>query len=153
KLESVGQQRLMDYGGRFFDFILPYNPDKFMLTTKKSIRYTLHEQHGLTHVEDVFGNTLQITDDKIISSLGLSIPYERNAAGHITSITKPNDPDDGLPAITLGYAYDAAGNLIRFTDGEGRVTTYAYANVDRPHLLTNIVDASGQPVIRTVYDD
>ena len=151
ELEAVGSDAIMDYGGRFFVFAIPYNPDTYILTTPEGVKYTISEEVGLLRAEDVFGNTVDVTDDGVVSSVGVSLSYVRDADGRIVEIHEP--APDGEPAPTLRYAYDALGNLTSFTNEVGLTVEYFYEDVRHPHLLTRINDPSGASPLRNVYDD
>lgn len=152
-LEAVDVNTIFNYGGAFFNFVLPYNPDTYVLTTEDKVRYTVSESAGLTHVEDIHGHTLEVSKGGVVSSTGVALTYLRDAAGRITTIIEPDDPDDGLPPGELRYAYDSAGNLATFTDQGGEVTHFFYDDKDFPHYLTKVVDPLGRPVMRTFFGD
>ena len=69
--------------------------------------YTIGATGLLSSVRDLNGNTLTVTEAGISSTSGLSVPFVRDAAGRITSITDP------LGKI-YRYAYDANGDLVTF---------------------------------------
>jgi RHS repeat-associated protein len=152
-LEAVDVTTIFNYGGSFFNFVIPYNPDTYTLTTEDKVRYTVSETLGLTHVEDAQGHTLEVTEDGVVSSTGVELVYQRDTAGRITAIIEPDDPDDALPPGELRYAYDGAGNLATFTDQAAAVTQFFYEDADFPHYLTRVVDPLDRPLMRSFFDD
>lgn len=76
--------------GAFYDFYIPYNPRTFVLTTKEGLKYTIDEFDGLKQIKDVNGNTIDVTADGLVSSLGVAITFVRDEAGRITDILEPN---------------------------------------------------------------
>ncbi|MCC6620363.1 MAG: hypothetical protein IT385_03865 [Deltaproteobacteria bacterium] len=152
-LTAVGPSVLLNIGGRYLNYILPYNPDTYVLETREKMRYTMTEGGGIIAVEDPAGNTLTIDEAGITSSLGVSIAFERDDAGRIVAVSELDDPDDDVEPGKLLYAYDALGNLVASTDLAGETTTYRYEAPGRPNYLTAIEDPLGRPVVRNVYDE
>lgn len=154
KLEpNGGQTKLFNLGGKYYDFIIPYNPDEYILTTEEGLKYTISETDGLLAVVDVAGNTLEVTPDGVFSSTGVAVLFERDDAGRIVTIEEPaieGDPDD--PSV-LQYVYDGAGNLTMTVDQGGNETQYFYEQAGYPHYLTGWEDPLGRPVTRNVYGD
>ena len=138
-------------GDAYYAFASAFNPRTYVLTTKERVKYTLDEIDGLTHIEDVNGNTLDFTDTAITSSTGVAVTLERDAAGRITRVIEP-DPGDGRAPGVLEYVYDARGNLVSFFDQLGHETKYSYDQADFPHYLIKIDDPRGRPTVRNVYD-
>ena len=106
------------YGGGFGSGPV-YDPQRFRLTAKDGTEYVLDRSLGLVSATDLNGNTLTVSDDGIVSSLGRSIEFTRDPQGRITQITGPSDE-------TLAYAYDSAGDLVAFTDELDRTFHYVY---------------------------
>lgn len=153
-LEAVGPEIVSGFGGLFFDFVIPYNPDTYVLTTAEGLAYTINEEHGLQLVEDVHGNTITVTPDGLQSSLGPSIAFERDAQGRIVRVVEPIDPADPDHVVDLHYGYDpATGDLVSFVDQLGNETSYAYGDRAHPHRLTELTDPLGTPLLKTVYDE
>ena len=154
KLEVKGQQTVFNLGGHFYDFVIPYNPDEYIFTTADGVAYHVSEQSGLSLVEDVQGNTLEVTPTGIVSSTGVEMVFERDEAGRILSISEPVDPE--LPGETPGkvsYTYDAVGNLVSFNDQVNNETSYLYEHPAFVHYVTRVEDPLGRPVMRTVFDE
>ena len=152
-LQAIGPTSLMAIGGKFYEFIVGYNPDVYLLTTKEGVKYTISELDGLQKIEDVSGNTIEVTPDGIVSSLGISLTFERDAQGRITTIWEPSEPGSSEPPGSVVYGYDGVGNLVSVTDQAGAETTLHYEQPGYPHYLTKIVDPLGRPVTRNVFDD
>ncbi len=129
-----------------------FNPSTYLFTTKEQIKYTLDEQVGLVLIEDINGNTITVTPQGLVSSTGVSVAFQRDAAGRIIRITEPDEPADPNPPGELDYVYDATGNLIAFRNQMDHQTEYFYENPQPPRYLTRIEDPMNTPVIRTVYD-
>ena len=153
ELEAVdGPAYALAAGGRFYDFILPYNPTTYALTTPEKLRYVLSESEGLLRVEDALGNTLDVTPAGVVSSTGVALGFERDEAGRITRVVEPDpDPNDGVPPADLEYDYDAVGNLVAFRDQLDVETTYHYEDVRHPHYLSRVQDPLDRPLTRYVY--
>jgi RHS repeat-associated protein len=144
--------------GLFFTglFGSPFNPSRYVLTTKEGVKYTIDEHQGLQRIEDIFGNTIDVTPTGLHSSLGVSLTFVRDAQGRITRIIEPEDPSDPDPPGTLDYAYDpTTGNLVSFTTQikTDPPTRYHYEDSQYPHYLTKIEDPLNQPIVRNVFDD
>lgn len=129
-----------------FFFGLPWNPEKYILTTPGPDvrRYTYHEDQGFLQAEDLNGNTITLTDDGIAHSAGLDLRFERDGQGRITKVINPADEE-------WAYAYDADGNLASVTDRDNNTTTYAYL-ADPAHYLASITDPIGRIPVRYEYD-
>jgi len=138
------------------DFNAPvYNPTRFILTTTDGTRYLIDENDGLISMEDLNGNTLEIFDDRIVSTAkdpngGADIIREvnflRDGEGRITQIADPE-------GNTLEYAYEAGqGGLRTFTNRVDETTEFVYADTRYPDYLTDILDPRGVQAIRTEYD-
>ncbi len=118
-------------------------PEDVKLTTRDGRIFHLDLTDGVTHLEDLNGNTLEITLEGIAHSSGRGVEFERDAEGRIERIVDPM----GNANV---YAYDEAGDHVSFTDRMGAVTTFAYAD---GHYLEDIVNALGVRAVRTEYDD
>jgi RHS repeat-associated protein len=154
-LEAVspgGGTRVWEQSGRFYDFIVPYNPRTYVLTTRAGVKYTVDEVDGLRLIEDANDNTITVTPGGLVSSTGVSLTFQRDGSGRITRIVEPDDPNDLEPPGELEYQYDAAGNLIGFRDQLDNLTEYFYEDPSQPAYLTRIEDPLDGPVVRNVFD-
>ncbi|MBT9554459.1 MAG: putative Ig domain-containing protein [Myxococcales bacterium] len=154
-LEAVGPKNIWATG-KYYDFIIPYNPDTYILKTQEGMKYTISERRGLELITSPSGQTVTVTKTSIVSSTGGRLDFERDAQGRITAAIAPPDADspigDETPAARLVFAYDARGNLASMTDAGAAKTTYRYqAGLSWPNLLTAIEDPLGRPMRRLVY--
>lgn len=154
KLELADPEYVFAYNGFIYQslFLEPWNPNRFKFTTKEGVVYTISETAGLETVRDANGNTLTIAPQGIISSLGVALTFQRDAAGRITKIIEP--PVPGSPSLPgeLNYVYDGLGNLVRFYDQLAHETKYLYEDPIYPKYLTRIEDPLNRPVVRNVFD-
>ncbi len=118
-----------------------FHPGRVRLTTRDGRKFELERGVGVTKIVDANDNTLTFTPGGIAHSSGVSIAFERDGDGRVTSIT---DPAGG----ELAYGYDAAGDLVAATDRAGAVTTFGYL---AGHYLEAIVDPLGRTPIRNEY--
>ena len=120
----------------------PFVPDDVKLTTRDGRIFHLDLQDGVTHLEDLHGNTLEITPDGITHSSGRGVEFIRGADGKIEEIIDPR----GKRNV---YGYDGNNDLILHTDRAGADTSFTY----RDHYLEDIHNAYGIRAVRTEYDD
>ncbi|MGJ8639360.1 MAG: tandem-95 repeat protein [Opitutaceae bacterium] len=141
----------------FLDFSAAvYNPTRFILTTTDGTRYLIDEADGLISMEDLNGNTLEVFDDRIVSTaidpnggadIVREVTFLRDGEGRITTII---DPDGN----TLDYGYEVGqSGLHTFTNRVDETTEFVYADARFPNYLTDILDPRGIQAIRTEYDD
>ena len=121
-----------------------YEPTEVKLTTRDGRIFELNLVDGVTSVEDLSSNRIEITSAGIIHSSGVSIDFVRNAEGRITKIIDPRGGE-------IAYAYTPAGDLDAFTDRVGNTTHFFYSS-QLPHLLEDIEDSRGVRPIRNDYD-
>lgn len=156
ELEAItdsGSGFVYGFSDGYYEFIVPYNPSRYVVTTQEGLKLTLHEQNGLERIEDVFGNFIDVEDDGLHSSTGVSIAFERGKRGSITRIIPPLATPGGRQH-DLEYVYDpGTGNLIASRDMADYETTYDYDHLALPHHLTAVNDPLGRPLVRTVYDE
>ena len=150
-LRAEGATALFNFGGNYNEFIVPYNPDVYVLTTPEQVSYRISETEGLLQIVSPSGLAIDVTPDGLIASNGEGLDFARDEAGRITTITQYSA--DGVDVGTFTYTYDALGNLIAVTNQLGHTATYAYENATHPHYLTALHDANGDPVTRNVYDE
>ncbi len=120
----------------------PFVPDDVKLTTRDGRIFHLDLQDGVTHLEDLHGNTLEITPDGITHSSGRGVEFIRGADGKIEEIVDPR----GNRNI---YSYDGNNDLILHTDRAEAETSFTYRN----HYLEDIHNAYGIRAVRTEYDE
>ncbi|MCC6540562.1 MAG: VCBS repeat-containing protein [Bryobacterales bacterium] len=149
KLENLDCPQTFGAGANALCGFSPFEANLWRLTTKEGVKYTI--DHGIvTRMEDRTGNWLEFSAAGLRSNVGADVPFERDSAGRIVRITEPAGASG--PGGSLRYEYDSQGRLIRFTDIAGGVTTFSYENAAFPHYLTKIVDPSGRPALRNVFD-
>lgn len=152
-LRAVGwPDTVFQLGNGFADFLLPYNPDLFELTTPEGVVYRISESAGLLEVRDVEGGVLSLTESGWQSSRGARVDYLRDGQGRITDVVLIDD--DGSSELgRIRYGYDLAGNLVSVTDLAGGVSRFEYDNAGYPHHLTAMFDAAGRAIARMVFDE
>lgn len=128
----------------------PYNPSRYKLTTRDGNVYEYDQYAGLQTVTDRNGNSLVFTDSGVVHSSGQSIQFVRDGRGRITEVVGPPQTD-GEPPVSVAYQYDAAGDLIAFTNSEGDTTHYTYLTMPA-HFLDTIVDSHGVKVFHAEFD-
>jgi YD repeat-containing protein len=121
----------------------PFNPHLYHLTTPDGTRYDYDQTAGLQKVTDLNGNTITFTADAIVHSAGERIDLHRDGRGRITEIVDTQ-------GHSLKYAYNAAGDLVSFTDQVNNTTTFTYV-AGHPHYLDEIHDPLGRRVSKTIY--
>jgi YD repeat-containing protein len=130
---------LYDSGG------LPFNPQRFRLTTHDGRVLLLDRTSGLVSESDRAGNSLTVDGTGVHSSSGGSITLTRDATNgnRITAATGPS-------SHKLSYSYSATGDLATSTDPNGNVTTYSY---DAAHdLLSATSPTQARPLTTLTYD-
>ena len=123
---------------------VPIDPDAYRLTTPEGLVFTLDQGFGIRQVLEPNGSTLSYSDAGVVHSQGFSLTFTRDTQGRITDITAP----DGT---SMTYAYDANGDLERFTDQASQTTNYTY-RAGLEHYLEDILDPRGIRVSRNEYD-
>jgi RHS repeat-associated protein len=123
---------------------IPWNPGSpsfsgYTLTTPDGIQYKIDGTGNLTSATDRFSNTLQFSEAGITAlGSGVQIVFERDAKGRTTKVIDP-------AGNSLQYAYNANGDLIRFTNRLGASHQFTY-RTDRRHFLNTIIDPAGNTV-------
>jgi RHS repeat-associated protein len=123
--------------------LLPWTPDEVLLTTGDGRRITLRRGLGITRIEDLNDNAINIGSGGIVHSTGQSISFARDSQQRITRITDPLGQ-------TLIYAYNTAGDLESVEDQAENTTSFVY---DNNHLLLDIVNPIGVRAVRNEYDE
>ena len=132
---------------RFYSGAL-MDPGNYVLTAQDGTVYTFTaggaaQISGLSNIADLNNNQLQILPHGIFHSSGVSIAFERDEAGRITTITDPEGE-------AIHYAYDERGDLIGVTDRADNTTEFTY---NQDHYLLEVIDPQGNTPMRYVYDD
>ena len=150
-ISPTGTPSVWEIGGRFFEFVIPYNPRTYVLTTEDGTRYTIDELEGLQQVETTAAVTLTVDATGIRDSMGNGLVFTRDAQDRITNI-RPAELGDPTPSPGITYDYDGLGNLIRVTDAAGTEQTYVYDDPLDPQALTRIEGDGGEALRRIVYN-
>ncbi len=119
-----------------------FEPRQVRLTTRDGRIFDLDLAAGVTGVEDLNGNRLEIDADGIRHSTGREITFIRDAENRISTITDPL-------ARAMTYSYNENGDLASFTDRAEAVTRFTY---DSNHRVLDIENALGIKPIRNEYD-
>ena len=145
-LEVLGDDRVIYENGSdrliHQDNLELFEPDDVKLTTRDGRIFHLNLSTGVTHLEDLNGNAVDITVDGITHSSGVGIDFQRDSSGRIQEIVD-------LRGNSNVYAYDGAGDLVRHTDRAGGETRFSY----REHYLRDLHNALGVRAVRTEYDN
>lgn len=165
ELVAFGPAELSFHGAGLYDLLgsdpgSVFNPDKFQLTTAEGIKYVISKKDGLKQIIDtngnmigfqrngMFGYRLDVNGDPQYAGKGVF--YTRDAQGRIVEVLDQGVEEDPEDNISTYYSYDDNGDLVTFTDQEGKVWTYGY---DDNHNLVSIIDPRGVEIIQTGYDD
>ncbi len=156
-IEHQGEDLMIPFGNnnmyRFddlFETTKIYDPDDYTVTnpdlsTAKFSNGGAGGNPKLVQMRDVNGNGFDVSADekKITHTSGATIELERNAAGRVTALKRP----DGKSRT---YAYNAAQQLVRVSDFDGRTTRYFYGP---DNVLSRIVGPRGNVLFDARYDD
>jgi len=147
-----GGQYTGTYGG-FSGTLTKAGDGSFLFVTKGLLRYLFAPSGTLLRIEDRNGNTLVLNYvsgrlESVTDTVGRSIHFGYDGNNRLTSVS-----DFGTPARTLGFAYEANGDLKSAADVLDRNTLYIYdpAYADG-HCLKTIVDRRGNTIVDNVYD-
>lgn len=121
------------------------NPNAYTLTTNDGLSYRYGQSSGLQSITDPSGNTVTFTENGIVHSSGVSIDFVRDPRGRITEIVD-------TAGDSIYYQYDAAHDLVGFTNQVGDTTRYVYKDT-RAHFLDEIYDSTGVRVFKAKFDD
>ncbi len=127
-----------------FAIALPYNPERYVLTSPEGLRYTIHEDRGMLTAEDLNGNMLTFSDEGVQHSSGPALSMVRDAQGRIVELRD-------IAGNAWLYGYDAAGDLVSVTNPDLETTTFVYSTTV-PHYLETIMDPQGRMPQRYEYD-
>jgi RHS repeat-associated protein len=105
--------------------------------------FTFDEAGELTKMSDRAGHTIEVRDDGIYHSSGLSVTWQRDPANH-RRITQIFDP----AGQSFHYDYSPSGDLAKVTDRSGNATQFAY---DVSGKLKQILDPRGQAILNNIY--
>ena len=119
-------------------------PENVKLTTRDGRIFHLNLKTGVTHLEDLNGNALDITPDGITHSSGRGVEFVRDERGRIAKIIDPKGTENV-------YTYDdATDDLLVHRDRSGAETQFTYGE---NHYLEDIHNALGIRAVRTEYDE
>lgn len=129
-----------------FDTLTQYSANKFRLRTPGGMVYFFDEatHRCLTSIVDRSGNTVTLTyaNGRISTATdatGRSISFTWTG-NYLTKVTDLIS----VPNRMYQYAYDGLGNLIQYTDPDGKVTRYGYGPNNE---LREVIDANGNQAI------
>lgn len=126
------------------------NFDTYTLTTQNGLKYTYGEQSGLRTITDLNGNQVDFSEQSIKHSNGASLEFIRDHRGRIKEV-RQLDATGAQLGEPLVYTYDAAGDLVGFTDASGIETTYDYR--DEPAHFLRQSKRNGQLNFTVNYDE
>jgi RHS repeat-associated protein len=127
-----------------------------MTLSQNGSTYSLHQRHGntfnfdsngrLSTIVDPYNNSLSLTyTNNLVKSVsdwkGRSMTFNYTGA-RLTSVADNN-------GRSISYGYNAQGDLVSYTDPEGKICTYLY---DTNHQITAAFDASSRLVVSNIYD-
>jgi hypothetical protein len=93
QLEITGAPLLLQFGGEFFDFDEPFNPDTYVLTLKnEGLRVTVKEGVGTIEVTDRNKNRVTLLPGSLQHSNGTLLPISRDAEGRNCQRRFENSP-------------------------------------------------------------
>ncbi len=118
-----------------------FEPRQVQLTTRDGRIFDLDLAVGVTGVEDLNGNRLEIDADGIRHSSGREITFTRDAENRITTITDPL-------SRPVTYEYSNKGDLVSFSDRSAAITRFTY---DGEHRILDIENALGIKPLRNEY--
>ena len=122
-----------------------WNPSHYVLTMQDGTAYEYIQGQGLQQITDANGNVVSFTDAAITHSSGAQIELIRDPQGRIVEIVDP-------AGNSVHYTYDAAADLVGFTNQVDETTTYEYLT-DPAHFLDSIYDATGTRIFKAEFDD
>jgi RHS repeat-associated protein len=152
-LEAVspaGSSTLWRIGGDLYEFLIPYNPRTYVLTTPQRVRYTIDEADGLQAIETANGVVLAVGADGVLDPGGNGIAIERDGSGRVDAI-RSIVVGEAQPVSERTFHYDAQGRLVRSTDATGADTHYLYQDVAGSSRLYRIEDDAHQRIVEAVY--
>ena len=148
---TSGYLQVNEFGELFAPGNIPYNPASpdfggaYVLTTSDGVSYRIDGSNGkLITATDSNKNSLAFTDEKILSSTGVSIAIVRDLQGRVQKIVDPE-------GNSITYEYEG-GDLTRSIDREDFVIEYRYLT-SNPHYLDEVIDSLGRIAVRNNYDE
>jgi len=130
-----------------------WNPSQYVLTTPDGTVYDYIQGEGLKKITDANNNVITFTPTAIKHTSGAQIDLIRDARGRIKQIVAPG-PAPGDDPIRLNYTYNAARDLVGFTNQMSETVTYGYSTDPRyPHYLSTITDSRDVPVFEAQFDE
>lgn len=137
-------------------------PGSTATLTQNNSSYSLLMRHGnqfnfnasglLTNIVDQYGQSLNLTYNA--SNWVNTVTDWKNRMLTFTYSGTPSQltsVSDGTRTVSYNYStsYNPQGDLVSFTDPEGKATSYTY---DTNHEIITTVDAKSQLVVSNVYD-
>ncbi len=148
KLDFEGNHMVVRSGDDwyyFMDSAGKFNPDTYILKTKKGYTYTISQADGVQKIEDRNGNHITIQPDGIFHSSGRNVLFERDGSGRITDISDP-------AGNSVHYTYDSLGRLVEFIDQEQNISTYSYESDSSRIIAFNPAGGCGPEIVNYFPD-
>ena len=118
-----------------------YNDANLLITTLTPVSRDNGLTYDVSYTYDAAGRKISEINEK-----GIVLSYEYDHAGRLTKTTVTDTTESTIGQIT----YDAMGNILTQTDGNGNTTTYTYNRLGLVKTRTTQGDAS-IPSDTTVY--
>lgn len=145
-LEIIGNDEVIyeNSGDRVIDrdSLVVFVPNQVKLTTRDGRVFFLNLESGVTRIEDINGNALDITPEGITHSSGQGVEFIRDSEGRIQEIVDPRNNSNR-------YSYDGRGDLEMHRNRVGEEMRFTYSE----HYLEELLGESNTPVTRSDYDD
>lgn len=131
---------------------LSENSSAYSLLMRHGNKFNFNTNGLLTNIVDQYGQSLGLTYNA--SNWVSTITDWTNRQFMFTYNGTPQrlaSISDGIRTVSYSYAntYSSQGDLVSFTDTEGKTSTYAY---DTNHQIIATLDALSQIVVSNVYD-
>jgi RHS repeat-associated protein len=112
------------------------NGDVYSLRERFGMTMSFNADKKLSQIKDVDGNSMTLTYS------GANVTSVSDAFNRTLTIAYAGDmissvSDSADPSRSVSYGYDGYGNLITYTDPEGKVWSYGYNTDHRMSSLTN----------------
>ncbi|MGI9595192.1 MAG: DUF6531 domain-containing protein, partial [Acidimicrobiales bacterium] len=143
-----GYERPADFPGQLVD-----GPSNFQLHMFNGDRLSFDNRGRMVSVESPIGETIDVVFgdigqiERVVSSVGLSIDFDYDDDRRIIAA---RSMFEGVVDRTVGYGYDADGDLSSFTDADGATTRY---ETDESGRILAITDPTGITTVSNDFDD